>query len=925
MVVPSRQRAHAARLAFAAARLSGGARVWATPDVLTTDAWLIRELEALAGASGVRLPRLLSPAEDWLLWRQCTAAATQDLDLLNRGALAEALRRASALAVEYGIDPLKLALAGSEAELFGQIQQAVNERCQALGAGTVQTLAAQLAAGDDAANGTVARLPSGVTCAGFLKLPPRLEALGAVHRSTGSASARPNALIVADDAAELESIAQWCKQRIALHGDARLLVILPGSPGTRERLATLIRQAVDPEGWLCGPAARVENLVAIEGGAPLADVPVVAHALSMLKWLGGSSGEFEEVSEWLRAPYWDAPGAALRARLDLWLRESGQMSVNGRKWGAILSAAPASIAQGAQELAQQINAAVQALGDGVASPRDWSERFRAALGAVHWPGERVHDSSEQQTVVRFHELLDEFGQLVSSTRSMSRDEAIHWFAELASRTAFRPADADAVVTLSAALADPIVLYDGIWVAGLHAEAFPQPVQPDPFLPLAAQIAAGMPTASAGGRLAEARALITAWRAATRELVLSAPARIEDLELLPSPLLAEWLGPRPAPAKPSAAQMQFSFDVAPSPGQAALSFADAAPQAATGSQTTASIGDTHAISPRSSAWLPELIHRPNLLEYFEDTQGVPWPAGQMLPAGTRSLELQNLCAFRSYAELRLGTSELGVPEPGVAPDVRGQLLHAALQVLWDELHDSEALARHTEPTLESLIERSVGQAADLVLGLEGERPPVFVRECRRTARLIKKLCALERTRDRFQVQDTEFEKTLSLSGAQMKVRIDRLDALASGGRAILDYKSGRRTTADWYGERPSHPQLLAYLAAIGEDVVAMATVNVTAREVRFDGIASSSQLLPKVRGVEAPTGDYPGDAWALRTREWRECIERLAASFLAGRAVLDPKPGACDYCHAVSVCRISDRGIDVAAELMTAEFDGIPPR
>ena len=313
----------------------------------------------------------------------------------------------------------------------------------------------------------------------------------------------------------------------------------------------------------------------------------------------------------------------------------------------------------------------------------------------------------------------------------------------------------------------------------------------------------------------------------------------------------------------------------------------------------------------------------MVEYFQDTVGVPWPAGQMLPAGTRSLELQNLCAFRAYGELRLGSSELGAPEPGVAPDIRGQLLHAALQVLWRQLRDSETLAGHSEPSLGSLIEQSVAEAADAVLGraISGDRSPLYARECRRTSRLIKTLCELERSRDPFRVQDTEFEKTLTVAGAQMNVRIDRLDMLESGGRAILDYKSGRRKTADWYGERPSHPQLLAYLAAIGEDVVAMATVNVTAREVRFDGIAHSAQLLPKVRGVEPPAGDFSGDAWQLRRGEWLACIERLANSFLAGRADVDPKMGACDYCHAVSVCRVSDRGIDVAAELLPIEFEG----
>jgi hypothetical protein len=230
--------------------------------------------------------------------------------------------------------------------------------------------------------------------------------------------------------------------------------------------------------------------------------------------------------------------------------------------------------------------------------------------------------------------------------------------------------------------------------------------------------------------------------------------------------------------------------------------------------------------------------------------------------------------------------------------------------------------HAEPTLDALIEQSVAEAADDILGqvTDGIRSPLFARECRRTVRLVKRLCLLERTRDPFRVRDTEFEKTLTVSGAQMNVRIDRLDVLEGGGQAILDYKSGRRTTADWYGERPSHPQLLAYLAAVGDDVVAMATVNVTAREVRFDGIANSGQLLPKVKGVEAPDGGGPGDAWQLRTRQWLECIERLASSFLEGRAAVDPKLGACDYCHAVSVCRVSDRGIDVTAELLPIEFE-----
>ena len=98
---------------------------------------------------------------------------------------------------------------------------------------------------------------------------------------------------------------------------------------------------------------------------------------------------------------------------------------------------------------------------------------------------------------------------------------------------------------------------------------------------------------------------------------------------------------------------------------------------------------------------------------------------------------------------------------------------------------------------------------------------------------------------------------------------------------------------------------------------MATISVTAREVRFDGVAADSSLLPRVRVVEAVpltealsasviTPRAPAlTAWAHWQREWRKRVEQLAADFVAGTAIVDPRPKACEYCQAVSICRISD--------------------
>jgi ATP-dependent helicase/nuclease subunit B len=165
-----------------------------------------------------------------------------------------------------------------------------------------------------------------------------------------------------------------------------------------------------------------------------------------------------------------------------------------------------------------------------------------------------------------------------------------------------------------------------------------------------------------------------------------------------------------------------------------------------------------------------------------------------------------------------------------------------------------------------------------------------------------------------VRHTEYASRVRLAGQELRLRIDRLDALASGGVAILDYKSGRRVSADWYGDRPSHPQLLAYLAAVGDDVVALANVIVTAKEVRFDGIATSEKLIPKVAGVKTAAGESQ-DAWQVHVQEWRALVERLAGAFAAGQAPVDPKPGACDFCHVASVCRVGDSLIALEDETL----------
>ena len=872
LVVPSRQRAEALRLAQARAAVGAGERVWATPDILAAATWILREVEVAAASAA--LPCLLSSAQEWLIWRQCTQQSTREIELVARAALAAALQRANELASDYLIRLHDLIPSADDTEgrLLHEVRTAVQARYAAEGVSTARAIAGELAClGGERA----------VEFAGFAQLPPYLGEISRARQLCGYATStrsltvadrRARKVIAADQAEELERIAEWCRQRLCADPQARTLVVLPGPASLRERLATLLRQTLAPREWAQGADVASESLVAIEGGESLARAPLVAHALTALAVICGAT-PFETLSAWLCAPYWREPDAGGRARVDDWLRSFAPLALDLPTLLALLASQPpgrhAASGSAARELRTRLTASAVHLQATNGTAREWAERIRAALEALHWPGEAARTSAAQQTVQRFNELLNEFGELSVAVRTLTRDQALQVFNELTVRCAFRPATGDAPVTITPFLEDPITRYAGIWVAGLDAGSWPQPVQMNPFLPVAAQRAAGIPAASAEGRAAEARALMLAWRAAADDLVFSVAAREEDLVLLPSPLLQEW-----------------SSHVAP-PAPPAL-------------------------------WLPARMHREDELESLIDATGPAWPAAQRLPSGTRLLELQSQCAFHAFGELRLGSRVLEAPEPGVPALERGNFLHGALEALWSQLKDSHTLQALAPHELDAIIARSAAHAAHKLWGATLARAQL--RERARAQVLLGAVCELERTRAPFSVRAIEFESAVQLSGAHLHLRIDRVDALAAGGSAILDYKSGAHKTMDWYGEHLSHPQLLAYLVALDADARAVATVNVGVRAVGFHGIAAEGGLLPKVKAAAAQEGMQAGDVWRQSRDFWKARIEALVRDFVDGRAAVDPAPQACRYCDVAYLCRIADRALPEDEELEVAPDD-----
>ena len=867
MVVPSAQRAAALRLAFATQQLRAGQRAFRSPDVHSLSGWL-RGQPTPVGPDG-RALRRLGASEEWMLWREAVSAAATQLSVPPVPGLVDAVRRAAALLSEWQIAPGALLQAGTaEAALLSRSLAGLDARLAELSAAASWRALADLAAGPPR------RLP---LFAGFAAVTPArralLEAWGprAAPSLTDPIAAAPAALAHAvDPAAELDLAAQWCRERLSVTPAARLLVIVPDLAQRQAEARRVFDATLDPD-YLGRGAAEADAIVyAIAGGQPLLSYAPVGEGLRTLQLLTADM-ELTQASQWLRGSFWAGPAAAPRAQLDLWLRTAVPPRLNAGQLLRALRAAPPSLLAHADEVAALLARTLAALNVGSrAALCGWSARFAQVfrICGLNPDAARRRTSHTQQILQRLDELLQECAGLPAALGMFSAAEAVGVFTQLLARTRFEPATGDAAVTLSAALDDPIVRYDGIWVSGLHAGAIPERAHFDPLIPAALQRQAGLIATDAAALVGQAQQALATLCGSCREFIVSAPAHQDDLELTASPLLAPYALLRYTPA------------------------------------------------PERGTDLSRTIRAARALECYAHEPGLPWTEPTPLPSGTRAIELQSRFPFRAYAQLRLGAEPVELPVPGITPRERGRLLHRALELLWRRLGDSRGLsAARAAQSLAPAVADCVAQAAaEILRGADPEavdesysRQAAITRELGRAERLIHNLCALESARGPFVIHELEAPHQLQIGAAVLDVRIDRVDRLDDGSYAILDYKSGRATTPDWAESRTTHPQLLVYLLAAGVPVSALAVAHLDPKAVVFKGIADQDSRLPGLKGVSAAN-------WPQQLEDWRDQVAQLAGDFVRGEARVDPKDGACDYCHLHAFCRIADQDAAGALEV-----------
>lgn len=905
VLTPNRRLARELKRDYDDHQQGAGRLLWPAVDVLPLDAWLIRCHDEWMANPNARPPSLLSPLQQQVMWEQVIGSSASARSLRHADAIAATAGEAWDLLQRHGGFGLLERLAASEdQQAFRQWSAEFARQLRQRHALTAAQLPGALAT---ACRDGELRLQQPLLLAGFDQLAPELRSLFDALRTAGvevadaplrdlADPAAPARVACADLPGQWSQVASWAAARLAANPQARIGIVLPDIGAHRAALRAALTDALAPALRIL-PTAEAAGPFNLSLGEPLAQAPLVATALTLLD-LVVDAQPIARIGALLRSPF-IASGAANeaewagRARLDRALRDAGrwQLSLDGLRRAANRrdedgrprgESAP-GLAQAFDRVAARCAAAPRRQ-----LPSAWTVLLSSVLDEAGFPGSRALDSAEFQTLQRWQELMASLGTLDALLGPIALADAVARLRRIAADTLFQPESGDAPVQVLGVLEAQQLEFDHLWVANLSDERWPPPAQPNPLLPTALQRAWQLPQSAPELSLAQARQRMDGWRLAARELVLSHAALEGDQPALPSPLVGE---------------------------------------------LPATAFDRLAAAQRP---LAQRVTRGGALEAVIDRQApaLDRERGAALRGGTRVFTDQSACAFRAFAVHRLHAQPLATPAPGLDPMLRGGLLHATLQAFWTGLGSQAAFRALDDRALHARVVGCAEAALDALAQTHPDLVGPRLRELERDRlqRTVHAWLDIEDTRPPFDVVTLESQGAVEIGGLRVTVRPDRVDRLEDGSLAIIDYKTGRVSSAAWLDARPDDPQLPIYatayeqgaLAGGAEPVRVLAFAQLRPGDTRAIAVAAADGLMPGARLIDDAQVTIARPGWDGLMIDWREALQALARAFIDGDAQVAPKSLAksCQHCALPLLCRVGERA-SLSARLATEAADAPP--
>lgn len=713
--------------------------------------------------------------------------------------------------------------------------------------------------------------PRHLVLAGFTDVSPRFAALLDAFEAAGARlawlrdvltdAALPVRYCAADAGAEWRAAAAWAAQRLAEQPAGRFAIVSAQLQAESPFARRVIGQALAPGGHAFNVAV----------GRPLDEWPAVGAALAWLRALAEMAQAGEAEAPLLGAALLaghcagDRRDLGRHAAIDARWRRQARVRIDAARWRKDLADCAA--------LSAAWQAALDAwLAVGRHATCDlWMPAIRAVLVALGFPGERPLDSVGYQVMGAFGELLGRYAALAPAAGPLDGRAAVRLLASAAAAASFQPQrDPSARLDVLGLLEAEGGHWDGVWMLGLTDDVLPATPQPNPLLPLTVLRQAGAPRATPERERQWAEGLFAALCRCAPDIVVSHPHLDGERELRPSPLIAD--------LPPAAWQMP------------AAAPAEALPQ-----------------------------------QVLDDERGpaLAPPTGDGASAGASGgldvLDTQARNPLWAFVRHRLGGRALADYADVAAQNVRGQFLHRALELVWRMLSGQEQLHEAmAEGRLEGLVGTAVEQAADEEL--HAYPPALRELECARARGVLADWLDLEARRLPFEVAQVEETHRWSRGPLALTVRLDRLDRLADGRAAIVDYKTGMapgNPESDWARARPVNLQLPFYAAVLAGEtpdagVAALVLAQVHARQVAASGLADAELGLEGVTEAGASKA-FEGQAWGDILRRWRAAVEALADEYASGHAAnLAYRRDDLKYCDAMPFLRLHLEDEDDAA-------------
>ncbi len=807
------------RQAFGEQQVANASLVWKTPQIHDWRHWLHSLFDAAANAAddSASLPARLSAQQCRVLWERCIQQEV-DESVVSISSLGRVARDGWARMNEWNLAPDACANAanGQDQRIFARTVQRYRKELQAHDwvddASMPALLCGLLAEGRVSA-------PQRLTLCGFDRVTPQvqavldaLEAAGSVINIRQPGPVGENIFFRCNNReAELRAAGAWAARELTSDPALRIAVVVIGLDNNAAHSGRLLREGLAP-GWQYGGHKRAAA-VNVSYGRKLSDYPAVHAALLTLRWLVRElTGA--DISLLLRSPFVGIGPVHGRSRLELLLRDWPD-----RHWtpGRLLRALRGrDESSDATDWFARVGRFTEFCDDLPASarPSRWAGIVDEILAAMNWPGEGTLNSVDFQLVNRWRDLLNEFAQLELVVPQMTAAGAVSRLAAMAGETLFQPELEGAALSVLGPLEAAGMEFDRLWIAGLGADDWPPQGRPSPLLSRDLQLQHGMPDSTPQDTANYARRVLNRLRASAATCYLSYAATVADREQLPTALLTD-------------------------------------------------LAESNA--PNDPGWhAAHLLDRVSMQQVADPAP--PLREDEVISGGATTINRQMSEPFSAFAYGRLGVRRLQAFTAGIAPNIRGSLVHDALFHLYAHQPTQKDICAWDAEELKERIAAAVEQAFQRhERHADGVLRQLFRLERRRTVSLLEGVVAVDRERVPFAVGTVERSIEGLIGPLRISLRGDRVDELEDAGIVILDYKTGATRKFLTSGE-PKDMQLVVYACITDRQVAGLGLFNVDSKLIGIDGAG------PAIADI---------DDWHNVLDRWKEQVHVSASEIATG--------------------------------------------